>query len=111
MSRTWPCPWEVEVFAGVSGKGDLGESRLLVHQQILGLEVTVENGLTVDVAHHLDRLHYGPLDLRRCQPALGEHKLGEVAGRHQVHHEDEELGVLEGVPAAGQRGRGVGSLA
>ena len=99
------------MFAGVSGKGDLGESRLLVHQQILGLEVTVENGLTVDVAHHLDRLHDCPLDLVALEPALGEHKLGEVAGRHQVHHEDEELGVLEGVPAVGRRGRGVGSLA
>lgn len=38
--------------------------------------------------------------LFRPQAALGEDELGEVTRRHKVHHEDEELRVLEGVPGS-----------
>eukprot|EP00965_Chrysotila_dentata_P171995 5675878-Pleurochrysis_carterae.AAC.7 len=33
-------------------------------------------------------------DLLRREASLGEHKLGEVAVGHDVHHEDEKLRVL-----------------
>ena len=49
------------------------------------------------VAEDLDDLHERPVDLRGSEALLGEHELGEVARGDEVHDEDEELRVLEGV--------------
>ena len=40
-----------------------------------------------------------------CEAALGEYELGEVTRRDEVHHEHEELDVLEGVLHVWARGR------
>mmetsp|Transcript_23006 Transcript_23006/g.44745 ORF Transcript_23006/g.44745 Transcript_23006/m.44745 type:complete len:401 (-) Transcript_23006:1904-3106(-) len=77
---------------------------LVVDEQVLGLEVAVEDALCVDVAHHLNDLHHGPAHLLRREASLGEHKLGEVAVGHDVHHEDEKLRVLEGVLQVDEKG-------
>ena len=65
----------------------------LINEEVLGLEVAVEHVLHVAVANDADDLHHDEAHLLGRQPLLGEHKLGEVARRYQVHDEDEELPV------------------
>mmetsp|Transcript_27520 Transcript_27520/g.90238 ORF Transcript_27520/g.90238 Transcript_27520/m.90238 type:complete len:230 (-) Transcript_27520:313-1002(-) len=76
---------------------------LLVDEQVLGLEVAVEHRRLVHVRYHADRLHHHEPDLVRRESLLGENELGEVARGHQVHDEDEELLVLEGVVQVDQQ--------
>jgi hypothetical protein len=77
---------------------------LLVDEEVLGLEVAVEHALRVAVAEDADDLHHDDADLILGEARLREHKVGEVARRHEVHHEHEELDVLEGVEQVDEKG-------
>jgi len=46
---------------------------LVVHEQVLGLEVAVHDHARVHVAEDLDDLHERPVDLRGREALLGEH--------------------------------------
>mmetsp|Transcript_54916 Transcript_54916/g.109037 ORF Transcript_54916/g.109037 Transcript_54916/m.109037 type:complete len:306 (+) Transcript_54916:811-1728(+) len=87
------------LFSDACGQAHVDEAHVahLIDKKVLGLEIAVENVLHVAVADHTDDLHDDEAHLLGGETLLSEDKLGEVTSRYQIHHQDEELRVLERV--------------